>query len=244
MRQFTIVPLFILICAILMSACSISDDRDERENADADSLFQVSTLAALAAGNYDGLVSFDRILDHGDFGLGTFDALDGELIVLDGVAYRVPADGVPVEVEESVTTPFAAVTPWDSDIVITFDAPLSCTDLQTAIDLQLDSLDTPYAIKVAGEFSAMTTRSENRQEKPYAALAEVLEDQIIFELQDVTATMVGFRLPDYMAGSNATGYHFHALTDDLTAGGHVLDCEASSVVVEVDDIDAWIIEPL
>jgi hypothetical protein len=56
------------------------------------------------------------------------------------------------------------------------------------------------------------------------------------------ATMVGFRLPDYMAESNAVGYHFHALTEDRTAGGHVLDCEATNVSVEVDAIDTWQVE--
>lgn len=54
-------------------------------------LFQVSTSAALVEGIYQGAVRVSRLLQHGDFGLGTFIDLDGEMVVLDGVCYRVPA---------------------------------------------------------------------------------------------------------------------------------------------------------
>ncbi|MCA1738575.1 MAG: acetolactate decarboxylase, partial [Actinobacteria bacterium] len=35
-------------------------------------------------GNYDGELTFAELGARGDFGLGTFDALDGEMIGLDG----------------------------------------------------------------------------------------------------------------------------------------------------------------
>jgi acetolactate decarboxylase len=70
----------------------------------------------------------------------------------------------------------------------------------------------------------------------------VLEGQVEFPLEQVTATMVGFRLPDYMAESNAAGYHFHAVTEDRDAGGHVLDCQTADVTVELDAIDTWQVE--
>ena len=87
--------------------------------------------------------------------------------------------------------------------------------------------------------SRCSTRSEDRQTAPYQPLADVLAGQVEFPLESVTATMVGFRLPEYMAESNAAGYHFHALTEDRGAGGHVLDCETTNVTVELDTIDAW-----
>lgn len=236
MRKFLTPTIVLLIFATVLSACTISTGSDARE----DELFQVSTIAALSAGSYDGLIDMDDLLDHGDFGLGTFDALDGEMIVLDGTVYRVPADGVPVEVEDSVTTPFAAVTQWEDERAHVFPASMSCADLQTAIDGILDSTDNPYAIKVSTTFSSLTTRSEERQDPPYQPLADVLENQIVFELSDVEATFVGFRLPDYMANSNSAGYHFHTVTEDLTAGGHVLDCQtAGETTVEIDEIESW-----
>jgi acetolactate decarboxylase len=56
-------------------------------------LFQVSTSGALVAGVYDREVSVKSILEHGDFGLGTFANLDGEMVVLDGRAFQVKGNG-------------------------------------------------------------------------------------------------------------------------------------------------------
>jgi acetolactate decarboxylase len=206
-----------------------------------DELFQVGTLAGLAAGGYDGLATVADLVDHGDFGLGTFDGLDGEMIVLDGAAFQVPASGLAQQVDGTLTTPFAAVTTWDTDSRYEYAGATSCADLQTAVD-QLIDLDTPYAVKVTGQFSSLQTRSVDRQTSPYRPLADALAGQVEFTLGAVTATLVGFRLPDHMAESNAAGYHFHALTDARDAGGHVLDCRAVGVTVELDAIDSWQVE--
>ena len=56
-------------------------------------VFQVSTSVALVAGVYDREVSVETILRHGDFGLGTFANLDGEMIVLDGRVFQIRAPG-------------------------------------------------------------------------------------------------------------------------------------------------------
>jgi acetolactate decarboxylase len=236
MRAFEALGVFAM-CVV--TACGSRADGESSERHD--ELFQVGTLAALSAGAYDGSVPLDDLVDHGDFGLGTFDRLDGEMVVLDGVVYQVPANGTPHEVDGGVTTPFAAVTTWDSDSRHEFPDPMNCADLQTAVDQRLDA-GTPYAVKVSGEFSTLLTRSVERQTSPYQPLADALEGQVEFPLEQVTATMVGFRLPDYMAESNAAGYHFHALTDDRAAGGHVLECRTANVTVELDAMETWQVE--
>ena len=43
-------------------------------------IFQTSTMAALLDGVYEGNVSIRELLRHGDFGLGTFNILDGEML--------------------------------------------------------------------------------------------------------------------------------------------------------------------
>jgi acetolactate decarboxylase len=225
-----------MVAICIPTACGSGSDGES-----SDELHQVGTLAALSAGEYDGAVTLDDVLDHGDFGLGTFDGLDGEMIVLDGAAYQVPASGIAEEVDGAVTTPFAAVTTWATDSRRELPDPMSCADLQAGIDQLIDA-GAPYAIKVSGEFSTLLTRSVDRQTTPYQPLADALEAQIEFRLGQVTATMVGFRLPDYMAESNVAGYHFHVLTEDQEAGGHVLDCETANVTVELDTIDSWQVE--
>ncbi|CAN5829483.1 hypothetical protein BH23CHL2_BH23CHL2_13930 [soil metagenome] len=139
----------LLIVAIIVTACGIG--ADERTDQD-DELYQIGTLAGLSAGGYDGLITMDELLDQGDFGLGTFDQLDGEMIVLDGTVYQVPASGVAGEAGGDVTTPFAVVTTWDADAEHAFPDPMPCADLQAAIDGLIDT-GRPYALKVQGEFS-------------------------------------------------------------------------------------------
>jgi len=76
---------------------------------------QVSVMSALLIGRYDGVIPIPDLLHCGDFGIGTLDYLDGELIVLDGHAYQVNGDGVVIEVRSDRSTPFAIVTPSEPD---------------------------------------------------------------------------------------------------------------------------------
>src|SRR5687768_11565926 len=72
-------------------------------------LFQASTIGALLEGRYDGDVSFAELAEHGDLGLGTLNALDGEMIALDGRFYRADVDGQIGEIRPEALTPFAVV---------------------------------------------------------------------------------------------------------------------------------------
>ena len=47
-------------------------------------MYQVSTLQALAMGYSRAVVSVDDFLENGDIGLGTFENVDGEMIMIDG----------------------------------------------------------------------------------------------------------------------------------------------------------------
>ncbi|MDY6835412.1 MAG: acetolactate decarboxylase, partial [Chloroflexota bacterium] len=68
---------------------------------------------------------------------------------------------------------------------------------------------------------------------------DVLEEQPIFEFHEIEGVIVGFRLPGYMEGANAPGYHFHFITADRKAGGHVLECQPQDVSIEIDHTNEW-----
>jgi acetolactate decarboxylase len=72
-------------------------------------VYQVSTISSLLAGGYDGDTSVAELLRHGGFGLGTFNGVDGEMMVLDGRVYRGTVDGHAHAVADSALTPFAVV---------------------------------------------------------------------------------------------------------------------------------------
>ncbi|AKU98047.1 Alpha-acetolactate decarboxylase [Labilithrix luteola] len=70
---------------------------------------------------------------------------------------------------------------------------------------------------------------------PFPTLERATATQIEFTYTNITGTLVGFRLPAYLGTTNQTGYHLHFVSDDHTAGGHVLDvAPAAGLQIESD----------
>jgi acetolactate decarboxylase len=185
-------------------------------------LFQTSTIDALLEGRYDGDVSFAELEERGDFGLGTLEALDGEMVALDGGFYQVKSDGRAYAIDRGTKTPFAVVTFFEPNVSLRLDGPMDLATFCTRLDPLVGGEASCYAVRVDGRFEYVKTRSVPRQRKPYPPLAEVVEHQPTFELRDVSGSLVGFRFPRYAQGLNVAGYHFHFITADRSEGGHVL----------------------
>lgn len=186
-------------------------------------IFQTSTMAALLDGVYEGNVSIRELLRHGDFGLGTFNSLDGEMLVLDGVCHQLRADGSATTAGLDELTPFAAVTWFRPDRTIEVPEPCDRAALKTLIDKSLDNINLMVAVRVVGEFSAMRTRTVTRQPCPYRPFTEATHDQQEVTFTDVTGTLAGFRMPGYQQGISVAGYHSHFIDKDRHHGGHALD---------------------
>ena len=190
---------------------------------DRETLYQVSTINALMLGVYDGVEPFSTLEKHGDFGIGTFDALDGEMIALDGAYYQAKSDGTIVRVDDKSLTPFATVTFFDSDLVKTTGSTMNYTVFSTWLSGQLPSGNMVYAIKMHGTFPDMKVRSVPRQSPPYLPLTAAVANQTVFPYHNITGTVVGFYLPSFFSGLNVPGYHLHFISDDHARGGHILD---------------------
>jgi acetolactate decarboxylase len=199
-----------------------------------DTLFQTSTISALLEGVYDGETTFKALKQSGDFGLGTFDALDGEMIGLEGKFYQIKTNGVAYPVKDLMKTPFATVTFFQPQQSILLKEAMNYEQLQQYLDRVLPTKNIPCAIRIKGFFQSIKVRSVPKQTLPYPHLNDVVKNQSIFELRNVKGTLVGFRMPHYMQGVNVAGYHFHLLTQDRKAGGHLLDCQLQNVRAEID----------
>jgi acetolactate decarboxylase len=186
-------------------------------------IFQVSTMRALVAGSFDGDTAYAEIMRHGDFGVGTFNALDGEMAAVDGDYFHLHSDGSVGAVDPADLTPFAAVTFFRADAEIDVESPCSRGDLFTLVDATLPSTNQFYAIRVDGLFGAVTTRTAARQTKPYPRLVETTKSQVERTFRAVRGTIVGFRAPQGAQGTTVAGYHLHFVDDSRTVGGHVLD---------------------
>jgi acetolactate decarboxylase len=194
-----------------------------RATGDRDVLYQVSTIDALMQGVFDGVQPVGEIRKHGDFGIGTFDALDGEMIVLDGVVYQAKADGHIYTAADSQTTPFATVTYFNRDHTATTDKPMNLSVFSSTMAGKLPTGNMVYAIRMHGTFPSIKVRAIPAQHKPYPTLTEASANQSVYTYSDSTGTIVGFYIPVFFKGLNVAGYHLHFISDDRKTGGHILD---------------------
>ncbi|HSS05058.1 MAG TPA: acetolactate decarboxylase [Solirubrobacterales bacterium] len=197
-------------------------------------LFQASTIGALLDGAYDGDLTFAELAEHGDFGLGTLNGLDGEMIALDGRFYRADVDGGVGEVEFAARTPFAVVTRFEPRIERRLGGPFDHGELLAQLDEVIPEGAASCAIRLDGRFELVRARSVPGQSPPYRPLTEVVAEQHVFELTDIEGTMLGFRFPDYVEGIEVSGYHLHFISDDRSRGGHVLGSCSNRLHAQLD----------
>ncbi len=186
-------------------------------------IYLCAPVNALVEGLYEQPVTISELTKHGDFGLGTFSHLDGEMVVLDGDVFRVDHTGRVSRVDEEALTPFACVTRFRPLSFDPIPGPLDYSQFSQFIDRLLPSLNIFYALRIDGCFSYVRTRSVPRQEN-YRPLAEVAKEQPTFEFEDVEGVLVGFYTPAFLSSLNVPGLHLHFLSADGMRGGHLLEC--------------------
>ena len=199
-------------------------------------LFQVSTSGALVQGVYERAVSSNLLLNYGDFGLGTFENLDGEMVVLDGAIYQVRSDGKVTKIVKDVGTPFAVVTHFVADQDQMIENASSFKDLTRICDRYRDSDNLFYAFRIDGHFGHVHTRAmrETLEGLPLAKAAAIQPE---FEFTGVDGTLVGIWAPQFSSALNIAGYHFHFLSEDRSKGGHLLECSGKHLRIRVERLN-------
>jgi acetolactate decarboxylase len=204
-----------VLALVLLSAVSLPGRAAE--------VYQVSTISSLLAGGYDGDISVGELLRHGNFGLGTFNGADGEMMVLDGRVYRGKTDGRAELVSKSERTPFAVVAAFRGQGPAAVTGGQSLDQLEATLDALPYSASRILAARIDGRFESIKIRSEPKQTPPYRPLTEVIkQQQVVHTLDGVRGTLIGFRFPAAASSVNVAGWHFHFLTADKRRGGHVL----------------------
>jgi acetolactate decarboxylase len=195
-------------------------------------VFQTSTVNALMEGASTGDMTMGELKTHGDFGLGAFDGLDGEMIELDGKVFQVRADGHAHPVEDSTRTPFATVSFFKADESARLDRAGDQPAMLAVVAAMLPSQNIFHAVRIEGRFDYVKTRAVARPDKSVGLEAAAREEPI-FEFHDVEGAIAGFFTPDYLRGVNVPGYHLHFITADRSAGGHMLDCRTRDVTIKI-----------
>ncbi|MDY6051745.1 MAG: acetolactate decarboxylase [Rothia sp. (in: high G+C Gram-positive bacteria)] len=196
-------------------------------------IFQHSLISSLIAGVYDDDLTLQELLGHGSFGIGTFNALDGEMIVIDGHCYQMRSDGTISEPDLSEKTPYAVVTNFVPSIRKELTGNLSRKDVDRIVGELEPSPNYVYAVRITGEFNWVTTRTVARQTRPYPPLVEATDGEEILRFENVKGTLAGFRSPKFQSTVAVPGCHVHFLDDEHTQGGHVVDYDIKNVLVEM-----------
>lgn len=229
-RRNQIIGLFVLG----LVGCSPQAPKQVAEQA----LFQVSTIDALMQGVFDGNTKLSELAKKGDFGIGTLNALDGELVLENGQFFQVKSDGKVYRPSGETLTPFASVVkfaPEDSMEVHGLDFP----KLKLLIYSLMKSPNYFYAVRLDGEFESVHTRSVPAQQKPYPELVVVTRNQPEFNIPKTHGKLTGFFCPEFVKGINISGHHLHFLSDDKTSGGHLLDFQLKSGMLKLDRISKF-----
>jgi acetolactate decarboxylase len=204
-------------------------------------LFIYSTIDALLAGAYDGEMKVTDLQRYGNFGLGTFNGLDGELVAVDGVFYHVHASGVVSVAAPYEQVPLAYVLPFVASVPVVVEPMGSLGDLEAWLDRRFDNKNLFHAIQVRGRFANVTTRAIAPQVRPYKPLAEVAKTQVLFEREAVSGTLVGIRSPAFSKGVSVPGYHWHFISEDHKYGGHVLKLSLSTGAVSTSTVSRFVV---
>ncbi len=211
-------------------------------SADRETIFQVSLLQGLTLGDYYGSVSVKELKEKGDTGIGTFEGVNGELIMLDGEVYRAKSDGSVEVAPDDETIPFSNVTFFDADTTEEISGISNINDLKEYLNGKVEEFGKNrfYMIRIDGSFKKVSARSELKQEEPYKTLADALStDQREFDFDETTGTVVGLYCPEYMNDLNAVGWHFHFVSEDKQNGGHVLDLDIDNAELKWDNTDGF-----
>ena len=192
-------------------------------------IYLCAPVNALVEGLYEQNIPLAQIKRHGDFGLGTFNDLDGEMILLDGKVYQVTSDGkVNVIDDDAALTPFACVAFYQPLSVDDVDREMTYAQCLAWLHSLLPSQNIFYAVRLEGLFTEVKVRSVPKQEN-YRPLVEVAKDQPTFTFHDIEGTLAGFYTPSFMSSLNVPGLHLHFLSADRRHGGHLLECRPRKV---------------
>ena len=199
------------------------------------SVYLSAPVNAMLKGFYEENTTLGDLRKHGDFGLGTFNNLDGEMVMLDGVIYQLHADGKTYPVGDHVRTPFACVTFYSPSVEEEIEDNLDFSAFNAILNRLLPSDNMLYALRVEGLFKQVKVWSVARQDN-YQPLVEDEQNRPVFEYENINGVLAGFYTPKFIRSLNFPGFHLHFLTADRKYGGHLHECRTERVRIGIQFI--------
>jgi len=220
-------------CLLVIFLCVASMPGYAQVSAPKGTMLQISTVTGLERGLFYPVTTVGWMKQNGNIGLGAFEGMDGELLILDGKAYNAMYSGEVVAVEDNSPIVYGAVAQLSADRTESLQNIASYEQLQKSLEQLLPNKNIFYVFKVQAAFNYLKVRSTPKQKLPYTGLADVVKNQSIFEFKDIKGTLIGFRCPAYIQGVYAPGFHLHFISDDRQKGGHVLEANVAELTAQI-----------
>ena len=209
-------------------------------------IYQVSTLQALALGYSKAVINVEQLLKQGNTGLGTFEDVNGEMIIMDGRCYRADQAGNVTEVSPETGVPFAAVAKLYGTQQFSVESMPDLNAVRTMLTNKIEErfgLNSMQIVRIDGFFEKVDARSEAPYRSHHISLKDILgQTQKAFIFENIRGSLVGVYFPDYMDGINMPGWHLHFLSEDRTKGGHVFDVSMREGKAYLDKISSIAID--
>lgn len=200
-------------------------------------IHQYSTMDALMLGRYQKAVSVKDALKSGNLGVGTFEGMYGEALIIDGKCYNGVPGGKVVEAKPEDSLAFCTVGEFSMAGTL-----FQVNDVKSLQELKIDADEVrkaetgsdnyPCLCRIDGKFTSVRVRACEKQEEPYKPLGEVSKSQVESEIGNIEGTLIGIWFPEWCNRFNLAGWHFHFISKDRqTFGGHCLECSLSSGLI-------------
>ncbi len=236
-------PIFFIIIISFIAGCTCNSPKKVANEVKTEFIYSYSVLAALNNSIYSGDLKISGLKTKGNFGLGTYEGLNGEMVMLDGAAWQVLEDGTIMEADDEGTTPYAVVTFFEEDKTFEITGAINYEKLKSAIKGKFPSENYFYAIKIKGQFSSILCGGAPKQEKPYTkTLVEIIKNRPQFRAENIPGTIVGFYCPSFVGEVTLAGFHLHFISDDKSFGGHLINFQSSNLQVFYDQTKSMIFD--
>lgn len=197
--------------------------------------FQNAPFQLLVDGYFKGYNSVNELASKGDFGLGVYHDMNGELILIDGIFYRVDYGGKVEKAQTYLTVPYITMTYFKPDARFTVSKKMSSRDFLDYLNKSIDPKKI-YAIRIEGFFNSLKLCAPRTPKRIGATLEEVIKDRAVFNTNNPNGVAVGFYFPKHYKGVNIPGFHFHYISSDKKYGGHLMDFAIKNIQVQLQII--------
>lgn len=231
----------------LLSCSNPSDKAVNTVDANHDKVWHYSIIDAMRRGIYEGTHTVEELKNHGDFGLGTFNHLNGELIALNGVIYRIPPSGLVEVAADTLKSPFTSLSFFKAEQKKSIRFSGNFEELQKQILEMLPSKNLPYAIKVEGKWNEIIVGGADPiPATDTTALATLMETRPQYNAKVLKGTMVGYFTPSVMSNIDLSPFHFHFISQDKKFAGHLMTgiLKDAEIVISIDEKTGYDVELL